>query len=73
MMAYTYDPLAAPEDEIRVALLQPGIQDDEIRVTFRRRLLEVGELFTLRLSVEIVTMLYERTLHEITSALSARN
>jgi hypothetical protein len=73
MMAYTYDPLAAPEDEIRVALLQPGFQDDEIRVTFRRRLLEVGELFTLRLSVEIVTMLYERTLHEITSAISARN
>jgi hypothetical protein len=33
-MAYTYTPLSDPAQEIRVASLQPGAYDDEVRVSF---------------------------------------
>lgn len=40
-MAYRYEPLAHPEHEIRVAVLQPGEFIDDVQVKFVVRSLDV--------------------------------
>jgi hypothetical protein len=42
-MSYQYKPLAHPDAEIRVALLQHGAYDDEIHISFQIRSLEVSQ------------------------------
>jgi hypothetical protein len=44
-MMYIYQPIAKPDKEIRVALLQPGVHNDDIHITFGQRILEVRQVF----------------------------
>jgi hypothetical protein len=39
-MEYQYEPLSDPRAEIRVADLQPGAYDDEIRISFQTKQLK---------------------------------
>jgi hypothetical protein len=41
-MAYKYQPLADPDNEIHLVIIQPGAVDDAIRVDFRLRHLKVS-------------------------------
>lgn len=43
-MAYRYESLADPDDDIRVALLLPGAFNDDICISFRKRQLEVSQI-----------------------------
>jgi hypothetical protein len=40
--AYTYRPLADPDNEIRLAIIQPGALDDPIHIDFQLRRLKVS-------------------------------
>lgn len=41
-MAFQYTPLDDPETDIRLILLQPGAYDDDLRILFKQRPLEVN-------------------------------
>lgn len=41
-MAYQYHALSDPDAKIRLALIEPGFYNDEIRVSFQTRRLEVS-------------------------------
>jgi hypothetical protein len=42
---YQYKPLGDPDNEIRLAVIQPGAFDDDIRIAFKLRKLEVCDYF----------------------------
>lgn len=42
-MTYRYEPLDDPDNEIRLAAVQPGAYDDPIRIQFKHRRLQVSE------------------------------
>jgi hypothetical protein len=41
-MAHQYEPLAYPDSEVRLAILEPGAYDDEICFSFRKKSIERG-------------------------------
>jgi hypothetical protein len=44
-MAYQYEPLDDPDNEIRLAVVQPGAFDDPIKIKFEIRNLNVSFLY----------------------------
>jgi hypothetical protein len=45
---YQYEPLGNPNNEIRLAVVQPGAFDEAIRITFRNREFKVSKDLRLR-------------------------
>jgi hypothetical protein len=48
LMTHQYEPLAYPDSEVRLAILEPGAYDDEICFSFQKRASNVGSNHILK-------------------------